>query len=49
MNGSLRFTWAWTEIELDDFYRQNISIVRVDLVYAYHIKLQICIFILDEN
>ena len=38
MYGSLRFTWAWTDIAIDDVYRQNILIVRVDLVYAYYIK-----------
>ena len=38
MYGSLRFTWAWMDIAIDDVYRQNILIVRVDLVYAYYIK-----------
>ena len=38
MYGSLRFTWAWMHIAIDDVYRQNILIVRVDLVYAYYIK-----------
>ena len=38
MYGYLRFTWAWTDIAIDDTYRQNILIVRVDLVYAYYIK-----------
>ena len=38
MYGSLRITWAWTDIAIDDIYRQSILIVRVDLVYAYYIK-----------
>ena len=38
MYASLRFTWVWMDIAIDDVYRQNILIVRVDLVYAYYIK-----------